>query len=160
MPDINRNVANPAGEDEILAGNQLQLRPGQDHFIAETDETGPVPSMRSPTSPPPPCGARRATASPPAVLVSAVLILIAVVMSLFPQLFTPSTRACVLELAGRPQPGHPFGFTARADIYSCTIHGRVPVAVHSHHGARGADRHLIGALAGFFGGILDSILSR
>ena len=40
MPDMNRNVANPAGEDDLLATRHPAPRPGQDHFIADTDETG------------------------------------------------------------------------------------------------------------------------
>ena len=116
MPDINRNVANPAGEDEILAGNRLHsrpgLRPGQDHFIAETDETGlgAVDAVADESAPASMWGeAWRNLRRRPLFWVSAVLILIAVVMSLFPQLFTSvDPRACMLSNSlGDPQPGHP-----------------------------------------------------
>ena len=172
MPDINRNVANPAGEDEILAGNRLHsrpgLRPGQDHFIAETDETGlgAVDAVADESAPASMWGeAWRNLRRRPLFWVSAVLILIAVVMSLFPQLFTSvDPRACVLSNSlGNPQPGHPFGFDRQGcDIYSRTIHGaRASVAVGILTTALVVlIGTVIGALAGFFGGILDSILSR
>lgn len=172
MPDINRNVANPAGEDEILAGNRLHsrpgLRPGQDHIIAETDETGlgAVDAVADESAPASMWGeAWRNLRRRPLFWVSAVLILIAVVMSLFPQLFTSvDPRACVLSNSlGDPQPGHPFGFDRQGcDIYSRTIHGaRASVAVGILTTALVVlIGTVIGALAGFFGGILDSILSR
>ena len=157
MPDINRNVANPAGEDDILAGSQLQLRPGQHHFIAETDETGlgAVDAVADESAPSSMWGeAWRNLRRRPLFWVSAVLILLAVLMSLFPQLFTSvDPRACMLSNSlGDPQPGHPFGFDRQGcDIYARTIYGaRASVAVGI----------LIGALAGFFGGILDTLLSR
>ena len=172
MPDINRNVANPAGEDEILAGNRLHsrpgLRPGQDHFIVETDETGlgAVDAVADESAPASMWGeAWRNLRRRPLFWVSAVLILIAVVMSLFPQLFTSvDPRTCVLSNSlGDPQPGHPFGFDRQGcDIYSRTIHGaRASVAVGILTTALVVlIGTVIGALAGFFGGILDSILSR
>lgn len=168
MPDINRNVANPAGEEEILAGNRLHPRPGQDHFIAETDETGlgAVDAVADESAPASMWGeAWRNLRRRPLFWVSAVLILIAVVMSVFPQLFTSvDPRACTLANSlGDPQPGHPFGFDRQGcDIYARTIYGaRASVAVGILTTALVVlIGTFIGALAGFFGGILDSILSR
>ena len=168
MPDINRNVANPAGEDDILAESKLQLRPGQDHYIAETDETGlgAVDAVADESAPSSMWGeAWRNLRRRPLFWVSALLILVAVLMSLFPQLFTSiDPRACTLSNSlADPQPGHPFGFDRQGcDIYARTIYGaRASVAVGILTTALvvliGTS---IGALAGFFGGILDTLLSR
>lgn len=168
MPDINRNVANPAGEDDILAENQLQRRPGQDHYIAETDETGlgAVDAVADESAPSSMWGeAWRNLRRRPLFWVSAALILVAVLMSLFPQLFTSiDPRACTLSNSlADPQPGHPFGFDRQGcDIYSRTIYGaRASVAVGILTTALVVlIGTVIGALAGFFGGILDTLLSR
>ncbi|WIM69403.1 ABC transporter permease [Corynebacterium suedekumii] len=172
MPDINRNVSNPAGEEEILAGNRLrsrsELRPGQDHYIAETDETGlgavdavsdesaPVSQWRQ---------AWRNLRSRPLFWVSAVLILVAVLLAMFPQLFTSTDpRMCVLANSlDEPQPGHPFGFDRQGcDIFARTIYGaRASVSVGILTTALVVlIGTTIGALAGYFGGILDTLLSR
>ncbi|HHU68538.1 ABC transporter permease [Corynebacterium sp.] len=168
MPDINRNVANPAGGDDILAEEKLQLRPGQDHYIAETDETGlgAVDAVADESAPSSMWGeAWRNLRRRPLFWVSALLILVAVLMSLFPQLFTSiDPRACTLSNSlADPQPGHPFGFDRQGcDIYSRTIYGaRASVAVGILTTALVVlIGTLIGALAGFFGGILDTLLSR
>lgn len=168
MPDMNRNVANPAGEDDILATRHLSPRPGQDHFIAETDETGlgAVDAVADESAPSSMWGeAWRHLRRRPLFWVSALLILVAVLMALVPQLFTSvDPRACTLanSLDG-PQPGHPFGFDRQGcDIYSRTIYGaRASVSVGLLTTALVVViGTFIGAIAGFFGGIMDTLLSR
>ena len=168
MPDMNRNVANPAGEDDLLATRHPTPRPGQDHFIADTDETGlgAVDAVADESAPSSMWGeAWRHLRRRPLFWVSALLILVAVLMAVVPQLFTSvDPRACTLSNSlGGPQAGHPFGFDRQGcDIYSRTIHGaRASVAVGILTTALVVlIGTVIGALAGFFGGILDSILSR
>src|SRR5690606_11898526 len=84
----------------------------------------------------------------------------------FPQLFTSidPRRDCDLGNSyGPPAPGHPFGFDQQGcDIFSRTIYGaRASVTVGVLATAIvivvGAT---IGAVAGYFGGWIDSVLSR
>lgn len=101
----------------------------------------------------------------PMFIVSALLITLLVAVALFPGLFT-STDPTFCQLShynGGRAPGHPFGFDRQGcDIYSRVIYGArasvtVGILVTSGVVLIGG---LIGALAGFYGGILDSLLSR
>ncbi|WP_245974958.1 ABC transporter permease [Corynebacterium alimapuense] len=161
---MNQNVSNPAGEEGLPA----TIRPGQEHFIAETDEAGlgavdAVSDESAPSS-----QWREAwnyLRKRPLFWVSGTLIIFAVLIALLPQLFTSvDPRMCQLsDSLGEPEPGHIFGFDRQGcDIYARTIYGaRASVAV-------GVLTTIlvvligtaIGALAGFFGGILDTLLSR
>ena len=97
--------------------------------------------------------------------VSAMLILLAVCMALFPGLFTSvDPRECVLSRSlGGPGPGHPFGFDRQGcDIYSRTIYGArasvtVGVLTTVFVTILGS---FVGAIAGYYGGIWDTLLSR
>ncbi|AJK68502.1 ABC transporter permease [Corynebacterium marinum] len=168
MPDMNRNVANPAGEDDLLATRHPAPRPGQDHFIADTDETGlgAVDAVADESAPSSMWGeAWRHLRRRPLFWVSALLILVAVLMAVVPQLFTSvDPRACTLsDSLGGPQAGHPFGFDRQGcDIYSRTIYGaRASVSVGLLTTALVVViGTFIGAIAGYFGGILDTLLSR
>lgn len=96
---------------------------------------------------------------------SAVLILLVLVIAAFPGLFTKTDPMfCDLSKSlGDPAAGHPFGFDRQGcDVYSRVIYGaRASITV-------GVVTTLlvvllggvIGALAGFYGGWFDSILSR
>ena len=144
------------------------IRPGQDHFIAEEDETGlgAVDAVADDSAPTSMWGeAWNYLRRRPLFWVSSVLILLALALALVPQLFTSTDpQYCVLanSLDG-PQPGHPFGFDRQGcDIFARTVYGaRASVAV-------GVLTTLLvvligtvfGALAGFFGGWLDTIVSR
>lgn len=144
------------------------IRPGQDHFIAEEDETGlgAVDAVADDSAPTSMWGeAWNYLRRRPLFWVSSVLILLALALALVPQLFTSTDpQYCVLanSLDG-PQPGHPFGFDRQGcDIFARTVYGaRASVAV-------GVLTTLLvvligtvfGALAGFFGGWVDTILSR
>ena len=101
----------------------------------------------------------------PMFWISAAIILLVVVVSLFPTLFTQvDPRACQLSLSNQgPTAGHPLGFNKQGcDIYSRVIHGTstsvsVGLIVILMTFVFGT---IMGALAGYFGGIVDTILSR
>lgn len=102
----------------------------------------------------------------PLFIISAVLILMLIVVALFPGLFSsvPPNEGCELANSeGGPAPGHPFGFTFQGcDVYSRVIHGtQASLSV----GILSVLCVLIigvtfGALAGFYGGWLDTVLAR
>jgi len=101
----------------------------------------------------------------PMFIVSALLIFLLILVAAFPSLFTSQDpKFCDLShfLGGRA-PGHPFGFDRQGcDIYSRTIYGArasvmVGILVTSGVLIIGG---IIGALAAFYGGIIDSLLSR
>ena len=98
--------------------------------------------------------------------ISAVLILLVVVVALFPFLFTqtPPNDECFLANSnGAPVAGHPLGFTKQGcDIYSRIINGTstslsVGLIVIFLTTVLGL---VFGAFAGFYGGWVDSVLSR
>lgn len=150
------------------ADAQKIVRPGQEHYVAETDETGlgAVDAVADESAPSSMWGeAWRQLRRRPLFWVSAALIFSAVLLALVPQLFT-STDPAMCELGkslGSPSSGHPFGFDRQGcDIYARMIYGaRASVSV-------GVLTTLmvvvvgtiIGALAGYFGGFLDALLSR
>lgn len=101
----------------------------------------------------------------PLFWIASVLILLVVLVALFPQLFTSvdPSHADLAKSNGAAEDGHPLGFTKQGyDVYARVIYGArasvltglgVTIAV-TVFGV------IVGALAGFFGGWLDSILSR
>ncbi|WP_061960903.1 ABC transporter permease [Demequina flava] len=97
---------------------------------------------------------------------SAILISLVVTVAAFPSWFTsvsPDEGCLLANSDGPPQMGHPFGFTVQGcDVYSRVIYGArasVMVGLLAMLLAT-AFGGIVGALAGFYGGILDSILSR
>ena len=142
--------------------------PGQEHFVSETDETGlgAVEAVKDESAPSSQWGeAWRYLRRRPLFWVAAVMILVAILLAIAPGLFTSTDpRLCELSKSLAPaEPGHPFGFNRQGcDIYARVIYGaRASVAV-------GVLTTLlvvvlgsmIGAIAGFFGGWIDSVLSR
>jgi oligopeptide transport system permease protein len=101
----------------------------------------------------------------PMFLVSAVLILFLVIVAIFPGLFTGTDpKFCDLGNSNKGRaPGHPFGFNRQGcDIYSRVVFGArasVTVGVLATTGVVLIGGTL-GAIAGFYGGILDSFVSR
>ncbi|GHD48196.1 ABC transporter permease [Mycetocola manganoxydans] len=101
----------------------------------------------------------------PSFWISSILILLILIVAVAPGLFTPiDPRSCQLsDSNGAPSAGHPFGFTRQGcDVFSRIIHGTqasitvglmATLLVTLVGGA-------IGALAGFYGGILDTLVSR
>ncbi len=144
------------------------VRPGQEHFAAPADDDalGAVDSVSVDETPSNLwTDAWRELRRRPLFWISAVLIVLVFLVAYFPQLFTSTEpRYCVLgNKYGPPQAGHPFGFTLQGcDIYARVIYGAsasvtvgllTTAAVVLLGGT-------IGALAGFFGGWLDALLSR
>lgn len=142
--------------------------PGQEHFVSETDETGlgAVDAVKDESAPSSQWGeAWRYLRRRPLFWIAAVMILVALLLAIAPSLFTSTDpRLCELSKSLAPaEPGHPFGFNRQGcDIYARVIYGaRASVAV-------GVLTTLlvvvlgsmIGAIAGFFGGWIDSVLSR
>ena len=98
--------------------------------------------------------------------ISAALILLVAVVALFPFLFTqtPPNDECFLANSNAgPVAGHPLGFTKQGcDIYSRIINGTstslsVGIIVIVLTTVLGL---VFGAFAGFYGGWVDSVLSR
>ena len=142
--------------------------PGQEHFVSETDETGlgAVDAVKDESAPSSQWGeAWHYLRRRPLFWIAAVMILVAILLAIAPGLFTSTDpRLCELSKSLAPaEPGHPFGFNRQGcDIYARVIYGaRASVAV-------GVLTTLlvvvlgsmIGAIAGFFGGWIDSVLSR
>ncbi|MDO5031859.1 ABC transporter permease [Corynebacterium sp.] len=142
--------------------------PGQEHFISEVDETGlgAVDAVKDESAPSSQWGeAWRYLRRRPLFWIAAVMILLAIMLAVFPGLFTNTDpRMCELSKSLAPaEPGHPFGFNRQGcDIYARVIYGaRASVAVGVLTTALVVVLgSLIGAVAGFFGGWIDSVLSR
>ena len=113
----------------------------------------------------------------PMFWISSVLIVFIIIVALFPGLFTaePPNSSCYLTAIpdrpdnplassnGAPVAGHPLGFTKQGcDIFSRVVHGTatslgvglIASAIVATMGI------LMGGLAGFFGGWVDSLLMR
>lgn len=101
----------------------------------------------------------------PMFWISSAIILVVVLVSLFPMLFTSvDPRACALSLSNAgPSDGHPLGFNKQGcDIYSRIVYGTstsvsVGLTVIVMTFVLGV---IAGGLAGFFGGWVDTVLSR
>ncbi|MBV7700518.1 ABC transporter permease [Streptomyces sp. TRM70350] len=101
----------------------------------------------------------------PVFIVSALVILFLIFISLWPSAIAPgSPLRCDLARAQEgSQPGAPFGYDGQGcDVYTRTVYGArtsVAVGVCATLGVA-ALGSVLGGLAGFFGGVGDSILSR
>lgn len=102
----------------------------------------------------------------PMFYISGVLIILVTIVALFPGLFTsvPPNSDCFLSNSNAgPTAGHPLGFTKQGcDIYSRVVHGTgtsltVGILVTLMTAVIGI---VAGAFAGFYGGWVDSLLSR
>ncbi|MEU8897623.1 ABC transporter permease [Nocardia sp. NPDC048505] len=143
-------------------------RPGQEYYVAPPDEvevlaTDKVVEGGAPTSIW--TDAWRQLRRNPIFVIATLMILFVLVLVFFPSLFTdqdPQYCDGANSMAPRSS-GHPFGFDKQGcDIYARTIYGaRASVEA----GVGSAFLFLmvggtLGALAGFYGGLLDSIVSR
>lgn len=102
----------------------------------------------------------------PLFWVSAAFVLLVILVSVWPSLFTsvPPNNGCQLaDSNGGPEAGHPLGFTRLGcDVYSRIIWGTrtslivgvLATVISTLIGV------VMGAYAGFYGGWLDSLLSR
>jgi oligopeptide transport system permease protein len=101
----------------------------------------------------------------PVFLVSAFVILFLVVISVWPSaIASGNPLKCDLAHAQKGSgPGHPFGYDGQGcDVYTRTVYGArtsVTVGVCATLGVAFLGS-VLGGLAGFFGGIWDSVLSR
>ena len=155
--------------DFIPSANISRIRAGQDHYVSDIDETGlgavdAVPDEGAPSSM---WGeAWKRLRCRPIFWFAATIIFFAVMISVFPWLFTSQDpRYCVLSNSlGAPELwSHPFGFDKQGcDIYSRVIYGArasvsvgvlTTIAVVIIGGT-------IGAIAGYVGGWIDAVLSR
>src|SRR5690625_3228803 len=126
MPNIDRNTDPHDLAEEFLASHG---RPGQDHYIAETDETGlgAVDAVKDESAPSSQWAeAWRYLRKRPLFWVASVMILIALLLALFPSIFTSvDPRSCSLAYSLNPaESGHIFGFDRQGcDIYARVIYG-------------------------------------
>jgi oligopeptide transport system permease protein len=102
----------------------------------------------------------------PLFWISSALILLVVIVALFPWLFTqtpPNDQCFLANSNGAPTAGHPLGFTKQGcDIYARIIDGTatslsvgfIVLVLTTFLGL------VFGAFAGFYGGWIDSVLSR
>jgi len=139
------------------------------HFVAPIDETPLLATDAVKTDQAPLslwADAWRKLRRRPLFIISSVLILILVVIALFPGLFSSVAPNDGCELAnseGGPTAGHPFGFTFQGcDIYSRVIHG---TSASLSVGLLSVLCVLVigvtfGALAGYYGGWVDTVLAR
>ncbi|WP_338672751.1 ABC transporter permease [Streptomyces sp. SCSIO 30461] len=101
----------------------------------------------------------------PVFVSSALVILFLVVISLWPSLIASGNPLdCDLAKAQQgSQPGHPFGFDGQGcDVYTRVVYGArtsVAVGVCATLGVALLGS-VLGGLAGYFGGLADSLLSR
>ncbi|MGV9230686.1 ABC transporter permease [Streptomyces nigra] len=158
-------------EGVIAGGGAMDLTATETGTVRPPDGTG---------EPAPPAAARpEATDRPrslwsdawrdlrrnPVFLLSALVILFLIVISLWPSLIASgSPLKCDLARAQQGSaPGHPFGFDGQGcDVYTRTVHGArtsVVVGVCATLGVAVLGS-VLGALAGFFGGWWDAVLSR
>ncbi|WP_216917612.1 ABC transporter permease [Nocardia noduli] len=155
MPDPGKNSTEKSG-------------PRQPYFLAAPDEVEVLATDRVEES-----GAPRGILSDawrqlrrnPIFLVAAVMIVVVVLMVVWPGLFTDQDpRYCHGDFSMDPRgPGHPFGFDKQGcDVFARTIHG-ARASVLTGLGATAMFLLIggtLGALAGFYGGLLDSVVSR
>ncbi|GAA1352319.1 ABC transporter permease [Streptomyces beijiangensis] len=101
----------------------------------------------------------------PVFIISGLIILFLLIISLWPSLITSGNplKADLSKAQQGSSPGHPFGYDPQGrDVYTRVVYGTrtsVTVGVCATLGVAIVGSFL-GALAGFFGGWWDSILSR
>ncbi|MGO3148034.1 MAG: ABC transporter permease [Leucobacter sp.] len=157
MPELNQPSPSAAA-----------ARPPAEHFVAPVDET-PVAAVDAVKIAERKSSlwrdAWRDMRGRPMFWVSVVIIVVVALVSFVPGLFTQvDPRACTLaNTNGAPALGHPLGFNKQGcDVYSRIIHGAstsvsVGLLVILITFVVGT---VMGALAGYFGGFMDTVLSR
>lgn len=144
-------------------------RKNQEHYVADLAQTPLVATDKLDDSTAPAslwAEAWRNLRKNPIFIISSLLILFILFVVAFPSVFTsaPPNDECFLKNSlGDPAPGHIFGYNKQGcDVFARTVYGaRASVAV----GVLTTlfvviVGGLIGAIAGFFGGIIDSLFSR
>ncbi|RDI47071.1 ABC transporter permease [Nocardia mexicana] len=145
-----------------------EIRPGQEHFVAPPDEVEVLATDRLDETTTPTSiwrDAGRQLRRNPIFVVAALLIAFVLLVVVWPSLFTDQDpRYCSGDFSMQPPGGgHPFGFDKQGcDIYARTIYG-ARASVVTGIGATvmfvliGG---VLGSLAGYYGGLLDSVVSR
>lgn len=152
---------------EPTSPSRLQ-RPAIEHFVAPVDET-PVASVDAIKISDKKSNlwldAWRDMRRRPMFWLSVVIILLVAAVSFFPEWFSdvdPRANSLKLSNAG-PEPGHPLGFTKQGyDVFSRILYGTgtsvtvglIVIAITFFVGT------LMGSIAGYFGGFVDTVLSR
>lgn len=139
-----------------------------EHYVAPLEET-PLQAVDSAITDAAPSNfwmeAWRNLRKNPMFVIAAILILFILFVALFPQVFTAEDpRACTLgNSVGGPSSGHPLGFNFQGcDIFAQVVYGArasVLVGILSTLGVVILGGSL-GALAGYYGGWLDSVIAR
>lgn len=105
----------------------------------------------------------------PLFVIASLLVVVLVLMAIFPQLFAGwfghgDPRVCDLARSTEgPSSGHPFGFDKQGcDVYANVVHGaRASISVGVLVTALTlAIALVLGSLAGFFGRVVDAVVSR
>jgi len=152
----------------VLSNNTPSPRTG--HFVAPLEDT-PLVAIDAVKVDEKPSNlwidAWRDARRRPIFWISGLLIVLIIVVALVPSLFAtvnPFTEKCQLSLSnGDPTSGHPLGFTKQGcDVYSRIIFGTstsvsvgfIVIVLTTVLGL------LFGAFAGFYGGWIDAALSR
>lgn len=141
-----------------------------EHFVAELDETPlqATDKVKEESAPLSLWGeAWKNLRKQPLFLISAFLILVVTIVTLFPGLFSaidPASEACQLANSDAgPASGHPLGFTQQGcDVYARVIFGTrssVTVGLFTTIGVL-LIGGIVGAAAGYYGGWLDVVLAR
>lgn len=140
-----------------------------EHYVAPVDQTplAEVDSVRIDDKPSNLwLDAWRYVRTRPSFWVASAIILLLIIVSLFPTLFTqvpPNDQCYLTNSNGAPTAGHPLGFTKQGcDVFSRIVHGAstslsVGILVTLLTVGLGV---FFGAIAGFYGGWLDAVLSR
>lgn len=144
------------------------IRPGQERFVAPLDET-PLRAIDAVDVDAVPESQwreawKRLRKSPLFWLATAIILVLAVMVA-FPSVFTSvdPNAAKLGDQFRKPGEGHPFGYNFQgADIWARTVYGaRASVAVGVLATLATVLLGMVtGAIAGFYGGIVDTLISR
>ena len=167
-------MANETTENELNQTGEpgteyfMETLPGQDRYVAPLDET-PLQDVDSVDESAPATSmwadAWRTLRRNPLFIISGLLILFIIVVAIAPGLFTKQDpNACDLGNSLSPaSAGHPFGY----DLQGCDVYTRVVYGTRTSLSVGVLSTllvvivgTLIGAVAGFFGGWVDAVLSR